>query len=331
MDSDLSRVLSRQCHIDTAEPRCRSVPGLFRLRRAWFRHQADYFVLAGGTLLPTLEGTNELLADEHWCRPRRSRIALGLSLGPFQSSDHEDAVVQLLSSMEYVAFRDDFSADWAEQRGVRSQTARAFDLAVLLPMAANLSKPTGERRRRLGVALLGQQFLRDPALLPLDLKLAADLGKETATVAARNGSEVIAFSLCRHPVYDDRIVTQAFVEACRGCPVRTFEHDGDPLRTFERIRECTHFVSMRLHGGVSAYTADVPFLMLSYHHKCRDFVRTIGLDEQFCMSSDKMQLKEYGERLAQLLVQSAVPAKMPLVEAQQRALLNFQVPRAVVE
>lgn len=323
-DSDRSGKAAVRAGVQVAFPQRIRIPGVGHLRRKWLRFRSQTFVLAGGSLLNEPATLRSMLQDRHWQTSNRRMLALGLSVGPFRSSEHEELTVRLLDQMAFVGLRDDFSADWVEQRGVKSPTARALDLAVLMPVAAEFPRHTGGRRKTLGIALLGRQFLRDPALLPLDLKLAADLGKETAIVAARNGCEVIAFSLCRHPVYDDRIVTQAFVEACRSCQVRSFEHDGDPLRTFERIRECTHFVSMRLHGAVLAYTADVPFLMLSYHPKCRDFVRTIGLDEQFCMSSNKMRLKEYGERLAQLLVQSAVPAKMSLAEAQQRALLNFQ-------
>jgi polysaccharide pyruvyl transferase WcaK-like protein len=324
MDSDRSGKAAARAGVQVAFSQRIRAPGFGRLRRQWLRFRSQAFVFAGGSLLNEPATVRAILQDRHWQKSNRLMLGLGLSVGPFRSSEHEDLTERLLDQMAFVGLRDDFSADWVEQRGVTSPTARALDLAVLLPVAANLPRPRGERGRTLGVALLGQQFLRDPALRPLDVKLAAELGKETAAVAARDGCEVIAFSLCCHPVYDDRIVTRAFVEACRGCQVKIFEHDGDPIRTFGRIRECSHFVSMRLHGGVLAYAAEVPFLMLGYHPKCRDFARTIGLEEQFCMSSDRMQPKAYGDRLVQLLAQSAVPARMSLAAAQQRALLNFQ-------
>jgi polysaccharide pyruvyl transferase WcaK-like protein len=325
MDSDLSRVLSRRCRIHTAEPVCRGIPGLFRLRRAWFRHEADCFVLAGGTLLPTQKGTVELLADNHWCQPRRSRIAMGLSVGPFQSLHHEDSVAELLNSMEYVAFRDDFSYDWAVSRRLKTKLVRAFDLAVLLPECLATADVNRSQNGALGISLLAPEAQRVRARLPRDIDIARHVGASAARVSAKLGLSVVFFSLCLNSYSDDRVMARAFAEAFQGDRVELFEHNGDPVRTFEKVRSCSHMVSMRLHGGIMAFAAGVPFLQLEYHPKCRDFAKTIGLAEPHRLDMNDFSAEVFTRKLEGLMGCDSIVSAMDLRTAQERANLNFCV------
>ena len=323
MDSDLSGRLSRQCGIHTAQPmRCR-IPGLTRLRRAWCRHQADCFVLAGGTLLPTLEGTKQLLADKHWCRPGKSRIALGLSVWPFQSRHHEDAVANLLGSMDHVAFRDDASFDWAVSRKLQTRLVRAFDLAVLLPECSSSLGVDRTRHRVLGISLLASQSQNLSTGLPLDIDIARQVGASAAHLSNTLGLKVVFFSLSLNKSSDDRIMARAFAQAFCGGQMEMFEHNGDPVRTFEKVRSCSYVVSMRLHGGIMAFAAGVPFLQLEYHPKCRDFARTIGLAERHRMGMCNFSPELLNRKLEGLMGCNSVSSVMDLRSAQDRARLNF--------
>ena len=325
MDCDLSGRLSRLCGIHTAQlHRCR-IPGLPRLRRAWFRHKARCFVLAGGTLLPTLKGTQELLADKHWTRSGRRRIALGFSVGPFQSPGHEDAVVELLNSMDYVAFRDDSSFEWAVAHKLKARFSRSFDLAVLLPQTLPQFNRSRGKERVLGISLLASEAQKNPGGLARDLEVASQIGAVVEKLAGKLNLKVIFFSLCLNSDSDDRVMARAFANACKASRLELFEHNSDPVRTFEKVRSCSHMVSMRLHGGIMAFTAAVPFLQLEYHPKCREFAATIGLSQPHRLDMEAFSTEVFSKKLEALVGFDSILSAMDLASAQERARSNFDL------
>ena len=323
MDADLSGVLSRQCQIQTAEPARWRVPGLTRWRRARFRRAADCFVLAGGTLLPHQRGVEALLADDHWDHSGRRRIALGLSVGPFESASHEQAIVKLLDKLNYVAFRDDQSYDWAVANGVKAKIIKAFDLAVLFPLALPESRPERGGEKVLGISLLPYHFYKNPALLSKDLQFARQTGAAVARALAGQNVKIVFLSLCLNPVSDDRQMARAFAEGNGNQNLEVFSHNGDPVRTFQKVRACSHIFSMRLHGGIMAFAAGIPFLQLEYHPKCRDFAQTIGLADSHRMSLQDYSSDLCSSKVSELLKLNSVQSHQTLAATQQRALLNF--------
>jgi polysaccharide pyruvyl transferase WcaK-like protein len=323
MDADVSGVACKLADVRTAQPQRLRVQGATRLRRWAFRGMTDCFVLTGGSLFPSQSNVDRLLADKGWHRDGKRIIALGISVGPFESTGHEARTAELLNRMDYVGLRDDFSYEWCRAYGVKSPCFRAFDLAVLMPRLLP-PQPLAERKKKLGVCFLATGLQQNAHGLDNDLNTVRRLGEETSRVARRHGLEVAVFSFCRHARFDDTQVSEVFAQACRDVPVEQYYHDGDPFRTYQQILSCSHVVSMRLHGAILAYAGQIPFLMLSYHPKCSEFAKTIGLDERLLAHCNTLKAKDYAERLEFLLSVSSVPARVPLAEAQERALLNFQ-------
>jgi len=323
MDSDLNGTVSRQCGIRTAKPVRWRIPGLTRLRRRLFRSIADCFVLAGGSLLPTERGVEELLADVYWQKDGRKRIAMGLSVGPFQSARHEEMTAELLATMEYVAFRDSFSYEWAVSRGIKTRLIRAFDLAVLLPELLEQPQTPRQTEKVLGISLLAYQAQNDPALLQADIENARQIACQVKQISKIMSMKVVLLSLCLNPASDDRIMAKAFANAFGSANLECFEHNGDPIRTFEKVRACSHIVSTRLHGGIMAYAAGVPFLQLEYHQKCSDFAETIGLAEHHRLALNFFSPVDFERKLAALVRLDSITSVMDLRSVQERAKLNF--------
>jgi polysaccharide pyruvyl transferase WcaK-like protein len=248
---------------------------------------------------------------------------MGLSVGPFQSSRHEEAVAKLLNTMEYVAFRDDFSYNWAVDRNITAKLLRAFDLAVLLPESLSQSGANQSQRGVLGVSLLAHEALKDPDRISVDIDNAKRMGASVSNLAAKLGFKVVFLSLCLNPSSDDRLMADAFAEAFQAGQVELFEHNGDPERTFEKVRSCSHMVSMRLHGAIMAFAGSVPFLQLEYHPKCRDFADTIGLAEIHRLDMSAFSWDGFTRKIEQLMDTKSISSVMDLHSAQERARLNF--------
>jgi polysaccharide pyruvyl transferase WcaK-like protein len=132
--------------------------------------------------------------------------------------------------------------------------------------------------------------------------------------------------MCRNRSYDDRLVSEAFSRAFPRGMTEMVEHDGDYARTYRSFETCTHAVAMRLHGAVFSYTAELPFLMLSYHPKCDEFASMAGLDSRFRMDArgEEFDFQDFESRLTTLLTADRPNAGFPVSEARLRALENFR-------
>jgi polysaccharide pyruvyl transferase WcaK-like protein len=61
-------------------------------------------------------------------------------------------------------------------------------------------------------------------------------------------------------------------------------------------------VSMKLHAGILAAAANVPFVSLEYRPKCRDFGASLGWEE-FLIRTDQLQQDSLIERVLVLMGQ----------------------------
>ena len=113
MDQDISQCTAEICGVRTAFNRRRILPYQNRLRRSAFRKQSEAFVFIGGSLFPSAESVQQLADDFHWNQGGKRILAFGVSVGPFESEAHEDATAQCISRFDFVAYRDDFSCEWA--------------------------------------------------------------------------------------------------------------------------------------------------------------------------------------------------------------------------
>jgi polysaccharide pyruvyl transferase WcaK-like protein len=225
--------------------------------------------------------------------------------------------------MKYVAFRDEFSYNWAVSKMLKTKYIRAFDLAVLLPEASPPEVANRKKEKLLGVSLLAREALSNPARLSVDIETARQVGQLAARLTSKLNVKLVFFSLCTNKCYDDRVMARAFAEAFPEGQVELFEHNGDPVRTFAKLSFCSHMMSMRLHGAIMAFTANVPFLQLEYHPKCRDFAQTIGLAESHRLDMKEFSCDRLTKKLEALMRIDSISSVMSLRSAQEQCRLNF--------
>src|SRR5690606_12667727 len=58
---------------------------------------------------------------------------IGVSIGPFKTSQDEKAVIEYLKNIDFLAVRDQRSYDFVEQLNLPYKPINSFDLAALLP------------------------------------------------------------------------------------------------------------------------------------------------------------------------------------------------------
>ncbi|MDI9240255.1 polysaccharide pyruvyl transferase family protein [Lysobacter sp. LF1] len=242
----------------------------------------DVLVMGGGSVINARESFRQPMMLSAQARGRLQLAAVGVSIGPFADAASEEAAARFARHFAYLSVRDHRSFELAQRMGLERIVHRGRDLAGLLPMvSAPLPAATDDDRSvpRIGLAPCCYSVRADhPA--PTPERWHEDCANALARMAARTPLQVDVFSLNGHPVHGDAALARDLHARLRasGIPVRVRQYaGGDPMAMVQAIRGCDAFISARLHGAIVAYVCSIPFAIVDYHPKCRDFADDVGL------------------------------------------------------
>jgi polysaccharide pyruvyl transferase WcaK-like protein len=243
---------------------------------------ADVLVMGGGSVINGRASFRGPMMQSARRAGRLRLAAVGVSIGPFESSAAERKAADFVSTFDYVAVRDRPSHEIGVRMGLGDRLHAGRDLAGLLPLLfpvqARPPQPAGAALR-IGVAPCNYRVgAAYPA--PDPEATARALVAALAGVAASRRLQVDVFSLNEHPLHGDGAIADALAQALGAAGVdasRVTYGDRDPLAVAAAIARCDGFDSARLHGAIVAYMQGVPFAIVDYHRKCRDFADDIGL------------------------------------------------------
>jgi polysaccharide pyruvyl transferase WcaK-like protein len=199
--------------------------------------------------------------------------AIGVSLGPFRSVQDEKRAKRYLKRMDFIAVRDRASLDVAKGLGLGESIEYTGDLAGVLPLFWG-ENPSQERQRLIGFSPCA--LLNAPARA----KHFCDwFVQKMVRVREHSDLGACVINLNNHPVVGDgwlcRYVTEKLGE--HEVPVTSASCHGLGLEgTWRLIASLSKYVTVRLHGAVTAYATGTPFLLINYHQKCDDFLDDIA-------------------------------------------------------
>jgi polysaccharide pyruvyl transferase WcaK-like protein len=208
------------------------------------------------------------------------------------------------------------------------EPVRAFDLAGLLP-AIYGARGVAEaaRERILGVSVCGHEsHVRGD--LRAEEHREGVLLEALKLVARLYSPQFHLFILNDNPRFGDRALTRRFAAALRPLAnVQVVPYSADPKVTWQRISECTAFLSVRLHGAVMACFARVPFLLVEYHQKCSDFLSDLQYGSSLRIGDAAVSANYISGKLIDMLSRpDAFPAREDLLQRLTTAsFLNFQL------
>jgi hypothetical protein len=168
------------------------------------------------------------------------------------------------------------------------RVVRAFDVAVLFPGFAGIAeRPSDHLVRRWsdgypGGPLVGVA-LRDPdACDHEDPGVAAQRERRVTaalrSLAARFAGLRVRF-LCLGAA-DAAVSRRIAAQLGPVCHTETQHYSPYAADMVRAIAGCDFVVAMRLHAAIFSYALRVPFAMIDYHAKCRDFCRDVRIDPQ---------------------------------------------------
>lgn len=246
--------------------------------------------------------------------------AVGLSVGPFRNRRDEEETLSFLSRFRTLAVRDAPSYERARSAGLPA--VASFDPAVLLPTvpwAKSAAHACGRANRFvLGVSLceIEEEGTERWARAVARATSLADAIAEQAPA----GLLVRILEFNGHLVRGDRRISTVLADALGDRVDHALvPYSPDVRETVAAVRGCDALVGMRLHSCILAYAYAVPFGVLDYHPKCREFATTVGLRPQRIVHLDEPDV-DYGPLVADVLSgDSSVACTLSLLQAQDDA------------
>jgi polysaccharide pyruvyl transferase WcaK-like protein len=238
-----------------------------RIRRA-FVHGAG-LAIGGGSLFRTVSGIREHAQLAGAARSGSPRVALGVSLGPFQDDAAAGAARELLASFDFIGLRDAASVARADSLGLRHNAFLTGDLVPLLPRLVHELRPLPRAARHgLGIALCRGHVPED------ELQHLASTAQRW--LARHPAQRLFLVSFNAHPRKGDQDLHDRLATLIdRPRAVAQVRYADDPAAMWQAIAGLEGLIAMRLHAAVFAHGAAVPVLMLPYEEKGLEWARLV--------------------------------------------------------
>ncbi|MEB8096979.1 polysaccharide pyruvyl transferase family protein [Staphylococcus xylosus] len=224
-------------------------------------------------------------------------LAMGISIGPFDTSENKNNIVSFIDKMKFVGVRDRESTRYS------ANTNFTFDLAIITPLVfrnIQINKNTDKDKYTVSLNISGASNFKEYTtiyknFLKENKKKIKELNILVFNKNDYNSSKNIYNEISKE-------ITQ----------VNFIEYTSDTEIIIEKIANSHLLLGNRLHSAIIAYSYDVPFILNEYHNKCTDFLETIeakytienlaintseSIENVIEMSNERVNPDEYRELL----------------------------------
>jgi polysaccharide pyruvyl transferase WcaK-like protein len=304
-----------------------TVPGEIRLRSMASMVRSQHVVhLGGSTFMKPL--------TRHRDQTRLARVgaidlrAVGVSIGPFRDGLSARAVAETLRHFKSISTRDTASAERLRDVAPDIDVTGAFDVAVLvrdlLDEPALTRAATSDSAPVIGLSLCAHEAARDQGVeIELERHRRTVDAVQRAAVDLDASVRLLVFN--DHPKWGDQAITeQARAKLAPVVPVEVVQRTRDPRDLFRAVASCDAVVATRLHAAIFAYTSGVPFAVVAYQAKGRDFAQEVGLADRFVVDAAGPDPDNGAELVRELLSgDGATQPRLSVATAVQRAYAAF--------
>lgn len=256
--------------------------------------------------------------------------AIGVSLGPYKDTKAESDNRELLKYFDFLALRDSTSYQIAKYYDLPYEPINAFDLAALLPevYSTNLSRESNTSTKILGISLCNFERYLNNGNLDNELRRNKQIQELLIKLALENENIIFRFFIFNaHPRVGDSHLTNTMIGKLRRIKplnIELVEYNLETLKTWSKIKECNLVLSTRLHAAIFACFANVPFYLVEYHRKCKDFLKDIGYDQGFRIYDAEFDVQKLADKIKMIINHddSFIPPSN-ITQVKERAKLNF--------
>lgn len=252
-----------------------------------------YLVFAGGSIFHGHEGWEREYISR-LCKIKKINMGgIGVSLGPYRNKIEQLKTYSFLKRLSFLTLRDERSYEESLTLELPYKPVLAWDLAGMLPEISNGSNDSEKIRtagKILGIVPCCYKQGSDNNHLHNEVKaIVRVLEKISYEIQFR----VKLFVFNSHQHYGDIAIVKSYCKLLNGvCDVEVNNYSSAPLFVWKEISKCDAVISTRLHGGIFACMAKVPFLQREYHQKCSDFMRDVNAPKEWRL--DKFEIDTAG-------------------------------------
>lgn len=268
---------------------------------------------------------------------RKKVLWLSMGFGPFLRKATKWLTRLGIRFCNYVTVRESASATEIGSWVDKNKYSKTFDLAALMPVSETAlleddPVPEDSTRLTLGLAAISVKSLESKGVY-VESSFWHMFSEALADIYRTHQELHVSIFVIRggQREDDEEINGKIYTELLRIDPVRVslVPYDPNPLRTFERIKQCKTFIATRFHSAVLAYLAECNLLVLSYHRKVTDLAREIELPAQAHLEiSGNTSVDTLREAIRHLLcTPDQYQARLPVAEAIKRAARNIEIIR----
>lgn len=256
-------------------------PGENRLLHYKTALQSKRIIFGGGSVLHSEKDINlkrQLMSLSH----AQNSLAVGVSIGPFNTVAAEKACAKFLNECGYVGVRDNKSLAIAQSIAPKANVKKTFDLAPLL-LCSNDFK--AQKNKRKGIALTLCAVAID-AMGKTDKYAEQQRAEQFAALITqlhyKTHEPITLIEFNGHHTLGDWNINNNIISRLNKCiPITIKKYEPNPIALLGHLANYKAMISMRLHGAILGYLADTPVLSINYHSKCKGWCDEIGMPTDY--------------------------------------------------
>lgn len=306
-----------------------SIPKSYGLQASYLLNNTEALIFAGGSTIHSKmsKGSIRMKAFQKKAQGGKIKIGgIGVSIGPFNSTEDEKAVENYLKKMDFLAVRDQMSFDYVNSLNLPYKPINAFDLAALLPEIYSYKRINNDYRgaKIIGVSVCpfesiqkGMKIENEERRNSMLINLLKEIDKE-GNIHFRfyiiNGNDKIG----------DKKLTIDTISKVLPNSYEIIEYSSSTQTIWESVANCDFMISTRLHAAIFACFAYTPFMLNEYHRKCSDFLDNVAYDNQYRLYDSDYEIKEKAIQILDIIYGRNIYKFPSEVETmKEKAKLNF--------
>jgi len=240
----------------------------------------NYLISAGGsTIHSSLQKNNikQLALNEKRIGAKIKIGGIGVSIGPFKTSQDEKAVIEYLKNIDFLAVRDQRSYDFVEQLNLPYKPINSFDLAALLPeIYGNNEKRTIKN----SIKTIGVSVCPVESIIGASIEKEEQRNKRTVELLklldSKEDIHFKFFIINGNSKVGDLNLSKEIIAKVQPKSYEIVEYSKDTNYIWSEISKCDFVISTRLHAAIFAFFSNTLFMLNDYYIKCSDFLDDVG-------------------------------------------------------
>lgn len=306
-----------------------SIPRSYRLQNKALLSSTDYLISAGGsTIHSQLQASNiKQLAIKSKQKGSKIKIGgIGVSIGPFKTTEDEKATIHYLKNIDFLSVRDQKSFDFLSTFDLPYEPVNAFDLAALLPEIYEMPENDFlfNDRKVIGISVCPVESINDSNNIENEYKRNAKVVELIKNLDKEERIHFKFFIINGNPVTGDLQLTKETINKALPESYEIVDYNKRTRIMWNEIATCDFVISTRLHAAIFACFSNTPFMLNEYHRKCEDFLDSVSYNrEQRLWNSDYDPVEKASTIINMLNNKNNYNYPMRVNKMKDQAKLNF--------